>query len=234
MLPTTALDWRTLLPPNLPALLPETRQAVRQWARRHASRLADGPALPPAAGFPYRDLPPSAQLRYELVSWVNFPTYLTLFGADPSPFVDARFKQRAALEAYVVQLFTEASFSWKRGATDWLIRRRADDQPLGVLHLYDLSRETINGQPAHCAVGYALAAPARRQGYGFEALSHLLTQAAELFGRPEARAISAVENGASEALLRKCGFLLLEERPGYYNQGGTRLWQRQLRQLAAL
>lgn len=228
MLPRSPSLVSTLLPPNMPALLPATRQAVRQWARRHAARLAAAPADEPHPRTAYQDLPLSARLSYELVDWANFSTYLALFAHDPSLFVDARFKQRATLEAYAVQLLTEASSSWKRGAADWLVRRRADGQPLGVLHLYDLSREIIDGRLGHCAVGYALAAPFRRQGYAFEALSHLLEQAATRFGRSEARAIAAVDNLASEALLRKSGFVLLEERPATHSQGGTRLWQRKL------
>lgn len=160
------------LPPDPTLLLPETQQLVRDWQQR----LADDPArtrrLAPA--FPYQDLPPSARLAYELVGWRNFAAYLPLFAADPSPFVDARFQHRAALESYAVGLLTELRCSWKHGAADWLVRRRADGQPLGVLHLYDLSREVFGGQVPHCAVGYALGAPFRRQGYGAEALGHLL------------------------------------------------------------
>ena len=88
--------------------------------------------------------------------------------------------------------------------------------------------EVIAGRIPYCAVGYALAAPFRRQRYGIEALSHLLTQAARLFGRTEARALSAVENLASQALLQRCGFTLLEERPAVPSQGAVRLWQRGL------
>lgn len=213
---------------TLATLLPETQADIQEWAQRQTQWLdndADVPARQPA--FPYQALPPSARLTYELVDWNNVPDYLPLFAADPSPFVDARFKQRAALEAYAVSLFTDLRFSWKRGACDWLVRR-TDGQPLGVLHLYDLSHEVIGGQTPHCAVGYALAAPFRRQGYGSEALSHLLAQAASLFGRTEARAISVVDNLASQALLRKYGFVVLEERPASRHGPVTTLWQRQL------
>ena len=224
--------YRALLPPNLPALLPATRQEVRAWLLRQAEMRADYPAgsrLPEAA-FPYQPLPPSARLTYELVDWLNFGAYLPLFSADPSPFVDARFKSRAALESYVATLLLAQRYSWKHGAADWLVRRRADGQPLGVLHLYDLSREVIGDWIPHCAVGYALAAPFRRQGYGTEALRYLLTQAAALFGRTEARALSAADNLASRALLGTCGFAVLEERPANRYRAAITLWQRELGQ----
>lgn len=229
-MPSTSRAAAAFLPPSLSALLPATQQTLRQWARRqthrHPAGAAADPKQPPL--FPYQDLPPSANLSYELVRWTNVLAYLPLFGTDPSPFVDARFKHRAPLEAYAVQLLTEASHSWKRGACDWLVRRRRDNQPLGVLHLYDLSHENTNGQPPNCAVGYALAAPFRQQGHGFEALSHLLRQAATLFGRTEARALFAANNLASQALLAKCGFTLLEELPAHPGQEATHLWQRKL------
>ena len=229
---TSALLAAVISPAALAALLPATQAALQKWAERQAQWLGDeAAALPPQPAFPYQALPPSARLTYELVAWDQVRAYLPLFAADPSPFVDARFKQRAALEAYAVSLLTDLRYSGKRGACDWLVRRRADGQPLGVLHLYDLSHEVIGSQIPHCAVGYALAAPFRRQGYGAEALRHLLRQAAQLFGRTEARAISVVDNLASEALLRKYNFAVLEERPATRHGPATRLWQRQLEAL---
>ena len=84
---------------------------------------------------------------------------------------------------------------------------------MGVLYLYDLSHERIKDWVPPCLMGYTLAAPFRRQGYGYEALTHLLTQAARLFGQTEARAVPVAANLASQALLRKCGFRVLEARP---------------------
>lgn len=217
-------------PAALAALLPETQATLREWARRQTQWLgdADERAAPPRRqpAFSYQALPPSARLSYELVGWDTVRAYLELFAADLSPFVDARFKQRAALEAYAVSLLTDLRFSWKRGACDWLVRRRTDGQPLGVLHLYDLSQEQIGDWRPHCAVGYALAAPFRRQGYGHEALSHLLKQASTLFSQTKVRAISAANNAASQALLRKCGFAVLEERPATRRAGAEVLWGR--------
>ena len=218
-----------LLPLELPALRPATQAALREWARRQRHRLGDdGAAAPPRPSFPYQDLPPSARLAYELVGWSNVGAYLPLFAADPSPFVDVRFKHRAALETYAVALLTDLRYSWKRGGCDWLVRRRTSGEALGILHLYDLSYEIIGPQVPHCSVGYTVAAPLRRQDYGLEALRHLLAQAAGLFGRTEARALSADGNLASEALLRRSGFAVLDERPAAPGRAAERLWRRGL------
>ena len=80
------------LPPNLATLLPETQQAVLAWLHRQAPHS-------PAEAFAYQALPPSGRLTYELVGWHNFTVYFSLFGADPSPFVDARYKSRAVSAA---------------------------------------------------------------------------------------------------------------------------------------
>ena len=213
-----------LLPPNLPELLPEARQHLQRWAERRALNLY---APPLTVNFPYQNLPPSARLTYELVGWHNFPVYLPLFAADSSPFVDARFQQQAALELYAADLLTDMRYSWKRGGCDWLVRR-LDEQPVGVLHLYELSHEVINGQVPFCSVGYAVAAPFRQLGYGTEMLAHLLAQAAGLFERTEARALTNAANAASGALLRKVGFTVLEERTGGRGHDAYTLWQRYL------
>ncbi len=217
----------TTLPPDL---LLETQDALRAWSRRQLHRLeATGKplkVLPPS--FPFQHLPDSQRLSYELVGWHNIAAYLLLFANDPSPFVEARFKQHALLENYAVELLTDRRYSWKRAGCDWLLRRRTDNQPVGVLHLYDLSHEIIGDYVPHCCVGYAVAAPFRRQGVGREALAHLLVQAATLFGRTEARALIDADNTASRGLLRGCGFTILEERPSQYGRNAGQLWHRLL------
>jgi RimJ/RimL family protein N-acetyltransferase len=217
----------TMLPPDL---LPETQDALRDWSRRQM-RLLEATGKPVDVllpSFPFQHLPDSQRLSYELVDWHNYPAYLLLFANDPSPFVEARFKQHALLETYAVELLTDMRYSWKRGGGDWLLRRRIDGRPMGVLHLYELSHEVIGGRVPHCCVGYAVAAPFRRQGIGREALSHLLVQAAHLFGRTEARALINADNTASDGLLRGCGFTLLEERPAGYGRNAGQLWHRLL------
>lgn len=221
----------TYLPPASLPLLPETQRRLEKLLSFRAEVAADRNATAEelyGPSFPYQSLPPSTRLRYELMDWHNFLEYLPLFAADPSPFVDARFKSREKLEDYALSLLVELSCSFKHGACDWLLRRQSDNQPLGVLHLYELSHERWAGYRPACCVGYALAAPHRRQGYGYEALRHLLTQAAPLFGQTEARAISAAENLASQVLLRRCGFGVLEERPAMRYGGAEVLWGREL------
>ena len=207
-------------------LLPQTQALLAEWTRqRLGQQPTDQDPVALAPTFPFQSLPPSPRLRFELVDWQNFALYLPLFAAEDSPFVDAQFRSRLALEAYAVALLTNMRYSWKRAGCDWLLRR-ADDQPVGVLHLYDLSHEVIGARVPHCSVGYAIAAPFQRQGLAREALTHLLHHAAALFGRTEARALTDAGNLASQRLLRSCGFEVLEDRPATAYRKAEQLWQR--------
>ncbi|QKG52129.1 GNAT family N-acetyltransferase [Hymenobacter sp. BRD67] len=108
------------------------------------------------------------------------------------------------------------------------MRRRSDEQAIGILHLYELNHEIVNNQPAPCVVGMSLAAPFRQQGYGLEAFHQLLAHTASLFGRTEARALTAASNLAAQQVLRKSSFILLEEYPATPLQEAMQLWLRHL------
>lgn len=192
--------------PNETKLAPKAQhllQTVRRWASisKQVRRYL----------FPFADLPPSARLRYELTQWNNYTDYLTLFQNDPSPFVDKRFKSKEALDEYAVGLLEIMCYDIKRAGCDWILRL-TDGTPVGVLHFYDLSKEQENLTDEDddffnaCSIGYAVAAPYRRQGYAFEACSHLLHHAKVTFNRYKLQASTLESNLASVALLKKLGF----------------------------
>lgn len=156
--------------------------------------------------FRYQNLPDSARLSYELLSWENFGLYQHLFEADPSPFVEKQLKAREEIEEYVVMLLEASRYSFKRGACDWFLKRRDDGAYVGVLHLYDLNHEFWKGKHFAPSFGYAIAEPFRRQGYAFEASQHLLGLIPPIFKRYEVTADPRVDNLASHALLLKLGF----------------------------
>lgn len=65
-MPRFPADLAGLRPPGLPGLLPEMQRAVREWLYELAARwVANRPWF--RLAFPYQNLPPSAQLTYELV-----------------------------------------------------------------------------------------------------------------------------------------------------------------------
>ena len=154
--------------------------------------------------FDFKNLPDSERLSYKLLNWRNFTTYLKLFEKDTSPFVMEDFKTRKAMEQYTLFMLESNRFSGKRGGCDWIIYLK-NKTPIGVLHFYDLNLEIYNGVHPKPQFGYAIAEPFRKQGYAFEASTHLLNLIPNQFKRYEVLANTHKNNEASISLLQKLG-----------------------------
>lgn len=157
------------------------------------------------ARFAYQNLPDSERLRYTLLSWENYTTYLQLFENDSNIYVSNQFKSKEKLDEYAVALLEFNYYSGKRGACDWFLSMQ-DGTYIGALHLYDLNFEIYNGKHPTCMFGYVIAASYRRQGYAYEASLHLLKHIPLIFKRYEVMANPKIENVASMNLLKKLGF----------------------------
>jgi RimJ/RimL family protein N-acetyltransferase len=155
--------------------------------------------------FDFKNLPNSKRLTYKMITWRNYKTYLDLFGKDESPFVMTEFKTEEAMQEYTLFMLESNRFSGKRAACDWLIYLK-DKTPIGVLHVYDLNMEFYDGVHPKPQFGYAIAEPFRKQGYAFEATSHLLNWIPKQFKRYEILAHTHKNNEASIGLLQKLGF----------------------------
>jgi RimJ/RimL family protein N-acetyltransferase len=197
-------------------LLPGTWKAIHFWrkSRRPGAILSQQ----------YQNLPDSERLSYELLTWENATQLGLLFEQDANPFVDTSFKSRDKREAYVADQLEFGRYSFKRGACDWLLRLRAEGTYVGVLHLYNLSWELVEGKHPACWFGYAIAAPFRRCGLALEAGHHLLKHIPTCFNRYEAMAEPLIANEASRALLTKLG--LTEWR--VFRDGKSSLWHKQV------
>jgi RimJ/RimL family protein N-acetyltransferase len=155
--------------------------------------------------FDFCNLPDSERLSYKLLNWRNFNTYLKLFEKDESPFVMDDFKTRKAMEQYTLFMLESNRFSGKRGGCDWIIYLK-NKKPIGILHLYDLNFEIYDGHHPKPQFGYAIAEPFRKNGYAFEAATHLLNIIPKQFKRYEILANTHKNNEASINLLKKLGF----------------------------
>jgi RimJ/RimL family protein N-acetyltransferase len=167
--------------------------------------------------FDYQNLPDSERLSYELLTWDNFKNLLPLFENDTNHFVTEEFKTLEELEMYAVSQLEYNWYSFKRGACDWFLRLKTTGELVGVLHIYDLNWELMNGKHPYCCVGYAIAEPYRRKGYALEATEHLLTQIPLIFRRYKIRAVPEGGNIASRNLLEKMGFKLLDDPEREYS-----------------
>ncbi len=153
----------------------------------------------------YRALPPTERLHYEPLDWSNYRSLLDLFGSDNNPFVMPVYRNKGELDEYVAYQLMLGRYSGKRGACDWLLRL-ANGLYVGVLHLYNVSFELIDGRRDACYCGYAIAEPHRRQGYAKEALTHLLALLPPMFQLYEACAEPLRANALSRQLLEHVGF----------------------------
>lgn len=185
--------------------------AVEAFLERLArQRAADTQALRDEYPGGYHDFSvvprPTERLRFERLTRANALVILDLFADDPSPFVDARYKSGEPLAEYVDFVLDEMPWSWKSAGTDYLIYLRATGEAVGLLNLYDLSRERFLDYAYKATVGYQLATDARGQGLGREAVRALLTHVRDHFGRNRVLAMTARDNRASIAFLRALGF----------------------------
>ena len=156
------------------------------------------------AHFVFQNLPPSAHLIYQLLSWENHSILLDLFAEDTHAFVDARFKTAETLREYVAYQMDYAAYSAKRGGCDWFFLYQG--QYAGIIHLYDLSVETTDNRHRRCTIGFATSAPFRRQRLTSEAVRHLLAHVFTHFHMQEVMAYRHRENIASGLFLEKLGF----------------------------
>lgn len=120
----------------------------------------------------FADFPPSNNLVFERLHFDNRNVVLEMFANDKSPFVDGSFKSPEKLYAYVAEHWISSPYSTKHGAADWIVRTRQDD-PVGLIHVYDVSRETWALNHRRCSIGYAVAENFRGSSLAQEAVRAL-------------------------------------------------------------
>lgn len=158
---------------------------------------------PPLWTFP--DLPPSANLAYERLDFDNRHAILDMFEGDPSPFVDAAFKDATKLYEYVAHNRICGPYSPKHGGADWIVCLPGGE-PVGILHAYDISRETFALNHRRCSIGYAVAMPHRRRGVAIEAVQALQAYLFTTFDMLMLLAFPKRGNAASIRLLERLGY----------------------------
>lgn len=141
---------------------PPLSSNLQFWMERHIGKN-------PVWTFP--TVQESENLRFTPLTFDNYHHFLELFQNDPSPFVDERFKDAKKLYEYVAHLWIYARYSFKYGATDWLIQNK-NGEWVGVFHLYELSHENFCYSHRKAFIGFAIAEKFRGNGYAVEAVQH--------------------------------------------------------------
>jgi len=183
------------------------RDPEKDFFRRHKKRNSK-------PYFAWNNLPPTERLDFELLSTSNYGRVLELFQEDTSSFVQEDYKTLAALEEYVDYQLNYAYYSPKRGGCDWLFKLKNNHQYIGILNLYELSKETFADNHKKCMIGYCTVEEQRRKGYTKEAVSNLIDYAFGDLNIEKIIAKTEKENYGSKAFLAALNFR--EEIEKYY------------------
>ncbi len=177
----------------------------RMQVRMDKIRSMRRPEAQPYFHFP--ELLPSERLSYRPLGYDNYLTLNELFINDDSPYTNPEFKQLERIELYVVSLLEFAQYSPKRCGKDWIIHLAESGAPIGVVHMYDLTKETHKDSHRNCTIGFAIAAPYRRRGFATEAVDHLTTYIFQHFNLTHILAYTTKDNQPSQKLLSNLGFI---------------------------
>lgn len=113
---------------------------------------------------------PSKRLEFELLDETNYKLINQMFSNDDSPFTELFYRREKELEEYFQLYQTNLKLRGK----DWLIKSIDKQEYVGMFHLYDLSRETVNNRNKRCCIGFAIKPESRRKYYASEAIVHFL------------------------------------------------------------
>ncbi len=164
--------------------------------------------------YDFVNLEPTARLEFELLDDINYKEVFELFKEDDNPFVLEDYKNLEELDKYKNYILKDSRFSSKRGGCDWLVKLKQTNIYIGIINLYDMSRETFNDNHKKCMIGFNTNNAFRRKYYTSEAVQQLKKHIYEHFGRNKIIANVDKKNTASKKFLEKLGFK--ENTKAYY------------------
>jgi RimJ/RimL family protein N-acetyltransferase len=150
----------------------------------------------------------SERLSFEIITDNNYSTLVSLFETDENPFIDERFKSFDQAKEYAEDL-KDMLYDTKHGGCDFLIRLKNTPIYIGVLHLFDFSLETYRAQS--CTLGFAIAAPFRRNRYATEAMQQLINYAHTHHNKKSFLVYTDKENLPSNAFVQNLNMILANE-----------------------
>lgn len=164
--------------------------------------------------FEFINLSPTERLTFEIMDDKNYLAVFEMFENDTNPFVLADYKDLEMWEDYADYQLYWNRMSCKYAGCDWLMKLKTTGQTVGILNLYELSRETYNDKHKKCMIGYSIAASFRRQHYATEAVKQLILHAFEHFNLHTIIANTEKNNLVSKVLLANLGFV--DKTEAYY------------------
>ncbi len=151
-------------------------------------------------------LKPSERLEYELMDESNMVQLLRIFKEDDNPYVTEDYKDLKKLKKYYKEMQQLRITQSKLAGHDWFIRLKDTGTFIGVISIYELSRETINENDRKCSLGFAIGDAYQRHHYATEAIYNIFEFVKNELGRSLVLAYTQDGNLASKLLLQKIGF----------------------------
>jgi RimJ/RimL family protein N-acetyltransferase len=149
---------------------------------------------------------PSDRLVYELVDEINVNKLIKIFKEDDNPFVTEDYKDLKKLKKYYKEMQEMRMRKSKHAGHDWLIRLKDSDIYIGVISIYELSREQIGDLDRKCSLGFAIGNNYQRNYYATEAVQNIFDFVKNDLGRSLVLAYIQDGNLPSKLLLQKLGF----------------------------
>ncbi|MBK9255441.1 MAG: GNAT family N-acetyltransferase [Saprospiraceae bacterium] len=149
---------------------------------------------------------PSERLRFELLVESNLVHLYRIFKENDNPYVTEDYKDFDKLKMYYADMQQLRTSQSKYAGYDWLLRLKDSETYIGVISIYDLSRETINDKDRKCSLGFAIGDAFRRKYFATESIQHIFNFVKNDLDRSLVLAYTNNENLASIRLLQKFGF----------------------------
>ncbi|MBK8547785.1 MAG: GNAT family N-acetyltransferase [Saprospiraceae bacterium] len=149
---------------------------------------------------------PSVRLQYELVEESNVIKILKIFKENDNPYVTEDYKDLKKLKNYYNYMQELRTSQSKHAGHDWLIKLKDTQTYVGVISIYELSRETIKDNDRKFTLGFAIGNAYHRNYYATEAIIHFFDFVKDVLGRSLVLAYTQDGNKPSKLLFQKLGF----------------------------
>ena len=166
----------------------------------------------PTPYFEFENIKETERLEYEILSESNYHEIYEMFKNDKSKFVQAEYKNIDLLKEYLNYQLNYNRFSPKRGACDWLFKLKDGGDYVGLLNVYELSRETFANNHKKCMIGFTTRTEFRRKYYTTEAVRSLIEHVFRVYKLDTVIANTDKANKASKFLMEKIGFEEVTEK----------------------
>ncbi|MGB4958541.1 MAG: GNAT family N-acetyltransferase [Saprospiraceae bacterium] len=143
---------------------------------------------------------------YELVTQTNVLKLLKIFRKDNHPYVTEDYKDFKKLKKYYKDMQQLRDARSKLAGHDWLIRLKDIDTYIGIISIYELSREEIGDGDRKCTLGFAIGNNFHRKYYATEAVQNMFDYVKNDLGRSLVLAYTQDGNQPSKHMLKKLGF----------------------------